>query len=103
MSTPCFTFVLFGATGDLSMRKILPALYSAHLGANLHSEGGILCVSNQDISVAAFRDMVGEQLANWAVPGRHSSENAASFLRRIDYVMLDATRQDHYAALAERL
>ena len=25
-----FTFVLFGGTGDLSMRKILPALYEAH-------------------------------------------------------------------------
>lgn len=103
MSTPCFTFVLFGATGDLSMRKILPALYSAHLRAGLHSDGGILCVSNQDLSVAAFREMVGGQLASWAPPGRHNPENAAGFLSRIDYVTLDATRQDHYAALAERL
>jgi glucose-6-phosphate 1-dehydrogenase len=34
-----FTFVLFGGTGDLSMRKILPALYEAHR-AGMLAEGG---------------------------------------------------------------
>ncbi len=34
-----FTFVLFGGTGDLSMRKILPALFEAHR-ANMLSEAG---------------------------------------------------------------
>ncbi|WP_151638441.1 glucose-6-phosphate dehydrogenase [Noviherbaspirillum aerium] len=103
MSTPRFTFVLFGATGDLAMRKILPALYSAHLGNSLQSDGSILCVSNQDIGPTAFKETVSEQLPAWAAPGRHTSEGAASFLNRIDYVKLDATRENQYAELASRL
>ena len=39
-----FTFVLFGGTGDLSMRKILPALYEAHRAGMLAPGGKIFAV-----------------------------------------------------------
>ena len=40
-----FTFVLFGGTGDLSMRKILPALYEAHRAGMLAESGKIVGVT----------------------------------------------------------
>ena len=40
-----FTFVLFGGTGDLSMRKILPALFEAHRGGMLAEGGKIVAVA----------------------------------------------------------
>lgn len=36
-----FDLVLFGATGDLAMRKLLPCLYQAHVAGLLHPEGRI--------------------------------------------------------------
>ena len=43
-----FTFVLFGATGDLSMRKILPALYEAHRSGMLAPSGKIVGVERHE-------------------------------------------------------
>ena len=40
-----FTFVLFGGTGDLAMRKILPALFAAHQGGTLSATGKIVAVA----------------------------------------------------------
>lgn len=40
-----FDMVIFGATGDLSMRKLLPCLYQAHAAGLLHPQGRILGVS----------------------------------------------------------
>ena len=43
-----FDLVLFGATGDLAMRKLLPCLYQAHVAGLLNPQGRILGVSRSD-------------------------------------------------------
>ena len=45
-----FDLVLFGATGDLAMRKLLPCLYQAHAAGLLNPEGRILGVSRSDFT-----------------------------------------------------
>ena len=49
-----FDMVLFGATGDLAMRKLLPCLYQAHAAGLLHPEGRILGVSRSSLDTAGF-------------------------------------------------
>lgn len=100
-----FNFVLFGATGDLAMRKILPALFSAHLDGKLHQEGRIICVAKQELNQESYLAWVHTQA------GAHVSEGIAnqnadqwqSFLRRMTYVALDATRAADYELLGEQL
>ena len=43
-TTPAFDMVLFGGTGDLVMRKLLPALYQAHKAGLLHQDGRIIAL-----------------------------------------------------------
>ena len=98
-----FNFVLFGATGDLAMRKILPALFSAHLDGKLHQDGRIICVAKQELNQESYLDWVHTQA------GAHVSEGIAnqnadkwqSFLRRVTYVALDATSAADYELLGE--
>jgi glucose-6-phosphate 1-dehydrogenase len=100
-----FNFVLFGATGDLAMRKIIPALFSAHLDGKLHQDGRIICVSNQQLSQDAYLDWAQTQA------GAHVSEGIAgenakkwqSFLARIAYVVLDANNAADYTLLGQQL
>ena len=47
-----FDMVLFGATGDLAMRKLFPCLYQAHAAGLLHPEGRILGVSRSELDTA---------------------------------------------------
>ena len=46
-----FDIVLFGATGDLAMRKLLPCLYQAHAAGLLHPEGRILFVKGRGVTL----------------------------------------------------
>ncbi len=97
---PAFTFVLFGGTGDLSMRKLLPALLTAHRGGKLHADGKILFVAQQVMDRATFIDSVRERV------GAHLPANDAvweSFLDRLDYLAMDAFDVTSYLLLAERL
>ena len=51
---PEFDFVLFGATGDLARRKLLPALFDAHAAGSLHPRGRIIALGSQPIEHEAY-------------------------------------------------
>ena len=56
---PCL-MVIFGATGDLTRRKLLPALYNLKLEGLLSEPFGVVGVSRRDIGDDAFRASQGE-------------------------------------------
>ena len=49
-----FDLVLFGGTGDLSMRKLLPALYARDRAKDLPEGGRILCIGREPMETSAF-------------------------------------------------
>jgi len=59
---PC-AIVIFGASGDLTKRKLIPALYNLTSYALLPDKFSIIGVGRQDWSDAAFRDQLGKDLA----------------------------------------
>src|ERR1700692_1552838 len=60
-----FTLVLFGATGDLAGRKLLPALSSLLQSKYLPQEFVIVGVGRRDKTDQAFRDDVQKDLAEF--------------------------------------
>jgi len=100
--TPPTALVIFGATGDLSQRKLLPALY------NLAHEGGLperfelVGVSRSALSDEEFRD-----LARTAITTRSrrtpDSDVLAGLLERVSYVTTSFDDAEGYGRLAERL
>ena len=77
-----FDLVLFGATGDLAMRKLLPCLYQAHVAGLLHPEGRILGVSRSELDTAGFLAKV-ETNSKIHVKQNFSEEAWASFIQRL--------------------
>lgn len=49
-------FTVFGGTGDLALRKLLPALYHRDLEGQLPADTRILGVSRSDLDDAGWRD-----------------------------------------------
>lgn len=97
-----FDLVIFGATGDLAMRKLLPSLYQAHAAGLLHPEGRILGVSRSDLSRDEFLAKV--QSHSQIHIKQHFSEQAwQSFLARLDYLSVDVTRPERFTALANKI
>ena len=96
-----FNMVLFGGTGDLAMRKLLPALYAAHLHGLLHVTGRIIGLGRQNLGRSGYL----AQLEAEAKPRIRAwdAEAWAGFLSRIDYVQVDATQGEDYARLTAAL
>src|SRR5204862_7850043 len=60
-----FTLVLFGATGDLAGRKLLPALASLLQSKYLPAEFAIVGIGRRDKTDQVFRDDVHKELAEF--------------------------------------
>ncbi|OFT91434.1 glucose-6-phosphate dehydrogenase, partial [Burkholderia sp. HMSC10F09] len=99
-----FTFVLFGGTGDLSMRKILPALFEAHRANMLAQSGRIVAVARHESDRAGYLEWVDTHVKPHAAKAAGSAFDQAawqSFLERIEYVKLDLGRAEDYAVLRD--
>ena len=101
-TTPAFDMVLFGGTGDLVMRKLLPALYQAYKAGLLHPDGRIIALGRKDLGRDGYLAQV-QALALAHVKQDFDPAAWAAFLERIDFYRLDATDANDYAGLAQRL
>lgn len=95
-----FDMVLFGATGDLAMRKLFPCLYQAHAAGLLHPEGRILGVSRSELDTAGFLTKI-ENDSKIHVKQNFTDELWQSFIKRIQYLTVDATNPTHFEQLGK--
>ncbi|PRC94489.1 glucose-6-phosphate dehydrogenase [Solimicrobium silvestre] len=98
------TFVLFGGTGDLAKRKIIPALYSAFLNGRLDSNFTFVGAAREAISDDEFRERVAASISSHAKPdGVGTPEQLKSFLAKTLYSKIDARVDADFAALKNKI
>ena len=97
---PCI-LVIFGASGDLTSRKLIPAMYEMHAMGQLHPSTAILGVSRTAKSDDQWRD----ELEPWVRQQAKGFDPAkwTEFARRVHYFAGDAVKPDCYPALEARL
>ncbi len=101
MTTP-WTFVLFGASGDLTRRKLVPALYRLHLRGRLPEGSTIVGMSRSDLADDEFRNLL-EAAAREHLPHDYRASSWQSFAESIRYVAGDVTAAGDLAILRDRL
>ncbi len=84
---PLFDFVIFGATGDLTLRKLLPALYQRFRDGQIPRGSRIVGVARSDLTSEGYRDRAAQALRTFV--GQAAPEEAA-FLASLHYARLDA-------------
>ena len=99
--TPCTHLILFGATGDLARRMLLPSLYDLDADGLLPATLRIVATARSAHDTAAFRAIAAEALGSAIDADRRSDAKVASFLDRISYVSLDANKHESFTALAQ--
>lgn len=90
---------IFGGTGDLSFRKLLPALFMAFAHERIPSDVRIIATGRQAISEQSFRSQV-TQRSKAFIPADAQHDAWARFLARITYVELDVADASGYSRLA---
>ncbi len=92
--------LLFGATGDLAHRMLLPSLFGLDADDFLPEGFRIVATARSVMDSAAYRAVAAEALAAHVDADRLQPALVTRFLDRIDYVALDATKADGFGALA---
>lgn len=94
-----FDLVIFGGTGDLARRKILPALFRRFLAGQIPEGCRVIGAARAALSEADYRRQVGEALAEFAGPLAQDKAAQDGFAAMIYYVTLDGQGDAGWPAL----
>jgi glucose-6-phosphate 1-dehydrogenase len=94
-----FDLVLFGGTGDLTWRKLMPALFQAFRHGKLPPEGRILAVARDERSDADYRQLIRERFADVDSAKQPTEEEFERFAQLLHYQRMDLSKPEDYARL----
>src|SRR5882672_3235752 len=95
-TTAPFDLLLFGATGDLALRKLVPALYRRHLAGQVGPGSRVLAVARTSQSREVYIAQIEETCRKYLQPEEFSAERWKSFAALVDYVTVDATQSQDF-------
>lgn len=98
-----FDLILFGGTGDLAWRKIMPALFQAFRHGSLPADGRIVGVARDDLSDEQYRALIKSRFDSVELAKRPSDEEFSRFAQMLGYLRMDLSNPADYASLADKL
>jgi len=103
MRDPVGKLLLFGATGDLAQRMLLPSLYGLHADGLLPEGLTITGTARSEHDDASYRKFAKHALDEFLPEDRKDEKAIKTFLERLGYQALDATDLAHYNLLAKKV
>jgi glucose-6-phosphate 1-dehydrogenase len=99
-----FDLVIFGGTGDLARRKILPALFRRFCDGQMPPEARIIGAARTQQSAAGLGSL-GRRGAGGIRPAKRSPirQHVAEFLERLDYLAVDAKGEGGWSDLCDKM
>jgi len=94
--------VIFGGTGDLARRKILPGLFRRFCQGQMTPESQIIGAARAEMDDAGFRQLVADAITEFG-PKDANPKDIAAFLTRLGYVAIDAKGDGGWADLKSRM
>ncbi|MDP5254949.1 MULTISPECIES: glucose-6-phosphate dehydrogenase [unclassified Vibrio] len=94
------SIVIFGASGDLTYRKLIPALYHLYANNQLPKSFAILGVSRTEYSDDAYREKLKKSMLELE---KTEPETLDSFCKHLHYQAINTADSDDYSKLKDRL
>ena len=95
--------IIFGASGDLTKRKLMPALYSLYREKRLTGEFSILGIGRTIYSDDNYRSYILEELQQFVKSEEQDTALMASFVFHLYYLPMDPAKEEGYPQLRQRL
>ncbi|MEO0337629.1 MAG: glucose-6-phosphate dehydrogenase [Bacteroidota bacterium] len=95
--------VIFGASGDLNARKLIPAVYNLYKGGFLPESFGVLGVSRTPFSDEEFREKAVYNNDHLKKKLENKDEDLTDFADKLYYQPIKSYDQDDYKGLADRI
>lgn len=90
---------IFGGSGDLTWRKLIPALYNLYLERWLNDNMKIVCLGRTEMTTAAFVKHLKEGTDSFSRSGKTKKEDWDNFAKFIDYEVADFLKKPYYKKL----
>ncbi|MEP0518920.1 MAG: glucose-6-phosphate dehydrogenase [Hyphomicrobiales bacterium] len=98
-----FDLVVFGGTGDLAQRKIIPALYHRHRDGQVVGDSRIIAVSRRPLTPDEYLAKANEALEEFVPKEEREPEVVKAFIKRLSYVAVDVTDDAGWQELKAKL
>lgn len=95
--------VIFGGNGDLSLRKIMPALYYRFKEGQLNANGRIFGLARHEMSDKDFRELIEENCKKYVAKDDLDAATWKHFSQKLFYIHIDAADAASYGNLAKAL
>ena len=91
---------IFGGTGDLTFRKLLPALYTMYLTKKLPKDSRIVIIGRRDYDSDSYR-LLAEEWVDKFTRLPYTKEDFSKFSKLLAYFRMDLSNQQDYQRLNE--
>ena len=98
-----FAMIIFGASGDLTKRKLMPALYSLYRDKRLTGSFTVLGIGRTVYSDEDYRSYILGELQQFVKAEEQNLELMSSFVSHLYYLPMDPAKVEGYSQLRERL
>ncbi len=101
--SPPFEYIIFGVTGDLATKKLLPALFHRYVDGQVSEDSKIIGCARQSKSNDVFKQEVRQLLEEQHQRQAGYVEKIALFLELLSYIQLDVNKDRDWASLATNI
>ena len=95
--------VIFGGSGDLTKRKLIPSLYQLFKQGKLPERVAVLALGRTDYTDETYRPHLDESLQRYLAEGEYDASLAEQFLSGVHYLSMDPSEVADYPKLKESL
>jgi glucose-6-phosphate 1-dehydrogenase len=98
-----FDLVIFGGTGDLARRKILPGLFRRFCAGQMPDGSQIVGAARSEMTDSEYREMVSDAVVEFGGGKECETGTLNAFLESVSYVTTDAKGEDGWAELGSKM
>ncbi|MGB0866260.1 MAG: glucose-6-phosphate dehydrogenase [Granulosicoccaceae bacterium] len=102
-NNPAVDVIVFGATGDLAARKLIPSLYHLHCTNHLPEGSRIIGAARSEMSTSGFHEFIETEARQHIRDSDFDPESWKSFMDKVFYDRVDLMDQTSYTGLSDRL
>lgn len=95
--------VIFGGSGDLNKRKLVPAFFNLFLDKHMPEQFAIIGLGRTEFKDEAFREMLKENVSKFSRRGKVKKEDWDAFAPSISYLVSDIFADKSYEDLTKRV
>ena len=96
MELNTFDLYLFGGTGDLSNRKLIPAMFRQETLGSIDDASQIIGIGSRDLSTEEYISMVNESLNKYYIDFEQQKDAWLKFSKRLQYIKLDINSNEDW-------